>query len=449
MTPPRVAVVGGGLAGLAAALRCADAGARVQLFEARTRLGGATWSTPHRGLSVDNGQHVFLRCCDHYLAFLARLGVRDRVELQPRLAVPVASPGRPLAWIRRDALPAPAHLARSLLGFHHLPFAARVRAAWNARRIQALDPEDPALDAVSLGRWLAERGESDAAIDGLWDLLVRATLNLPARDASLALAVKVLRTGFLDRSDAADIGWAAVPLAQLHAEPAAAALSKSGAELQLRAPVDAIECPAGRAPALRVRGERIEADAVILAADHEHAARLLPAEAGVAGSDLAKLGRSPIVNVHLLYDRPVLALPLLAGFGTPLQWIFDRTRSAGVDEGQYLVVSLSAGEAYQGRSSEDLRSELVPALNALLPETRTAQLRELFVTCEPAATFRQAPGTRALRPASRTRAPGFHLAGAYTATGWPATMEGAVRSGWTAAAGALSDLGLARNQEAA
>ena len=449
MRGTRVAVVGAGLAGLTAALRCADAGARVVLFEARPRLGGATWSTRHRGLEVDNGQHVFLRCCEAYLAFLARLGVRDRIALQDRLAVPVASPGRPLAWIRRSALPAPAHLARSLLAFHHLPFAARVRAAWSARQIQALDPEDPALDAASLGDWLAARGESDLAIDGLWDLLVRATLNLSAREASLALAVKVLRTGFLDRADAADLGWATVPLAQLHAEPAAAALRAAGAEVHLRAPVEAIESTPGRAPALRVRGARIEADAVILATEHDTAARLSPPAAGLDAKALAALGRSPIVNLHVVLDRPVLALPFLAGFGTPLQWIFERTRAAGVDAGQVLAVSLSGADAWLQRSNAELRAVFVPALEALLPAARAAHIVDFFTTCEPAATFRQAPGTRALRPSARTGARGIYLAGAYTATGWPATMEGAVRSGLAAAAAAQADLRLARAREAA
>jgi squalene-associated FAD-dependent desaturase len=445
----RVAVVGGGLAGLTAALACADAGARVTLFEARPRLGGATWSTRHRGLEVDNGQHVFLRCCESYLALLARLGVRDRIALQQRLAVPVASPGRPLAWIRRSALPAPAHLARSLLAFHHLPFASRVRAAWSARQIQALDPEDPALDATSLGDWLAARGESDVAIDGLWDLLVRATLNLAAREASLALAVKVLRTGFLDRADAADLGWPTVPLAQLHAEPAAAALRAAGAEVHLRAPVEAIEAKASRAPALRVRGARIEADAVILAAEHDAAARLAPPSAEVDTQALVALGRSPIVNLHVVLDRPVLGLPFLAGFGTPLQWIFERTRAAGVETGQVLAVSLSGADTWLGRSSAELRAVFVPALEALLPAARGARIVDFFTTCEPAATFRQAPGTRALRPSARTAAQGIYLAGAYTATGWPATMEGAVRSGRAAAAAAQADLRLARAREAA
>ena len=450
MRTPRVAVVGGGLAGLAAALACADAGVQVALFEARTRLGGATWSTRHRGLEIDNGQHVFLRCCEAYLAFLARLGVRDKVALQDRLAVPVASPGRPLAWIRRGALPAPAHLARSLLGFHHLPFSARLRAALSARRIAALDPDDAALDALSLGDWLARRGESDAAIDGLWDLLVRATLNLPAREASLALAVKVLRTGFLDRADAADLGWPTVPLSRLHAGPAEAALRKAGAEIHLRAPVDAIECGPGARPALRAGGARIELDAVILATDHESAARLAPAAAGLSPRRLAALGRSPIVNLHVVLDRPVLAHPFLAGFGTPLQWIFDRTDAAGAGPGhQVLAISLSGADAWRKRSLSDLRAIFVPALEALLPAARGARAVDFFATCEPAATFRQAPGTRALRPPARTAAPGLFLAGAWTDTGWPATMEGAVRSGLSAARAALTDLTVARAREAA
>ena len=440
MSAPRIAVVGGGLAGLSAAIACADGGARVALFEARPRLGGATWSTSHRGLEVDNGQHVFLRCCGAYLAFLDRLGVRERVTLQDRLAVPVASPGRPLAWIRRDALPAPAHLARSLLSFHHLAFGSRVRAAWSARRIAMLDPEDPALDALAFGDWLAARGESALAIDGLWDLLVRATLNLSAREASLALAVKVLRTGFLERADAADLGWSNVPLAQLHAEPAQAALAARGAALHLRAPVAKLAEAPGANLALAVRGERVEAEAVILAVPHAAAARLAPREAGLDGPALASLGRSPIVNLHVLFDRPVLALPFLAGFGTPLQWIFDRTRAAGLSEGQYLVVSLSAATAWVGHSSAELRATFLPALEELLPAARDARVVDFFATCEPAATFRQGPGTRALRPGPRTALPGLHLAGAWTATGWPATMESAVRSGLAAAESALASV---------
>ena len=171
----------------------------------RPRLGGATWSTTLEGLNVDNGQHVFMRCCTAYRGFLERLGVTDRVELQRRLSVPVAAPDGRRAWLQRNALPAPAHLAASVLRFAHLPLGERLHAGLTARHMGALDLRDPAVDAQSLGDWLAARGESDAAIERFWDLLVRATLNLPAREASLSLAAKVFQTGLLERADAGDM----------------------------------------------------------------------------------------------------------------------------------------------------------------------------------------------------------------------------------------------------
>lgn len=450
--PRRVAVVGGGLAGITAAVRCADAGCDVVLHESRPRLGGLTYSFRRRVLAapdaceplwVDNGQHVFLRCCTEYRAFLERLGVSDRVHLQSPLAVPVAAPGRGIAWIRRAALPTPAHLAPSLLRFHHLPFAERLRAGRTARRIGGLDLADPVLDRVRFGDWLAAQGESPAAIDGFWDLLVRPTLNLPARDASLALATKVIQTGFLERSDAADVGWATVPLRALHAEPAERALRALGADVRVRAPIDALVAGNGLRPAVRVRGETLEADAVILAVPHDDTAALLPTAAAVDREGLRALGRAPIMNLHVVFDRPVLPQRLLAAIDSPLQWLFDRTQSSGLVGGQYVAVSLSAADEYLALSQAALRERFLPAFEALLPAARAAQVLRFFVTVERAATFRQAPGTRALRPGPDVGVPGICVAGAWTDTGWPATMEGAVRSGHAAARHTLQGLGCA------
>ena len=443
MSQDHVVVIGGGLAGLAAAVDCADAGLRVTLLEARPRLGGATWSTRRGDLDVDNGQHVFLRCCSEYRAFLDRLGVGDRVHLQSPLAVPVAAPGRGTAWIRRAALPSPAHLAPSLLRFHHLPFAERLRAGRTARRIGGLDLADPVLDRVRFGDWLVAQGESPAAIDGFWDLLVRPTLNLPARDASLALATKVIQTGFLERADAADVGWATVPLHALHAEPAERVLRAAGADVRVRAPVDALVRDGSGRPAVVTRGASLAADAVILAVPHEQAAELLPASASIDRAAVRALGQAPIVNLHVVFDRPVLAHPLLAGIDTPLQWLFDRTQSSGLERGQYVAVSLSAADEYLGLSQAALRERFLPAFAALLPAARNASVERFFVTAERAATFRQAPGTRAARPGPDVGVPNVFVAGAWTDTGWPATMEGAVRSGHAAAQRALLGLGRA------
>jgi len=444
---PHVAVVGGGLAGIRAALTCADAGARVTLLEARPRLGGATYSTRLGGLDVDNGQHVFLRCCDAYRALLARLDVEDRVFLQPRLDVPVLAPGGRVHRLRRHRLPAPAHLLPSVLGFGHLPLGARLHAALTAGRLKALDRSDPRSDETSFAAWLTRQGESALAIERFWDLLVVATLNVSSERASLAQAAMVYQTGLLGDAPAADIGWSRVPLSQLHGEPAAVALEKAGVRTLVRAAVRAIETEEDLA--VRIDGERLAADAVILAAPHEAAADLLPRAAGVDRGGLRALGRSPIVNLHVVFGRPVLDMPLAAGIDTPLQWMFDRSESAGLEPGRYVVVSLSAADRWVGCSREALRRVFLPAFEALLPTSCGAGVESFHVTCERAATFAAVPGTGRLRPGPRTALPGLFLAGAWTDTGWPATMEGAVRSGAAAARAALSDAGLRALAEAA
>jgi uncharacterized protein with NAD-binding domain and iron-sulfur cluster len=196
-------------------------------------------------------------------------------------------------------------------------------------------------------------------------------------------------------------------------------------------------------------GGSLRADAVILALPPDAAARVAPAEAGLDAAALARLGASPIVNLHVWFDRAVTDLPLAAGWDTPLQWIFDRTRAAGAPRGQLLTVSLSAAEEWLGRSRAELREHFVPAFAALFPAARGAHVLDFIVQSDPAATFRQVPGTRRLRPGAATRHPAVWVAGAWTDTGWPATMESAVRSGAEAARAALHAFARAPQAEAA
>jgi len=442
MTRPQIGIVGGGLAGLSAAIACGDAGAQVTLFEARTRLGGATWSSARDGLWIDNGQHVFLRCCESYIAFLHRLGAMDLVTIQDRLDIPVLMPGRGVARLRRGALPAPLHMTGSLLRYSHLSVLDRLRVGGAALALRNLDLSDPKLDAQSFGGWLREHGQSEAAIERFWDLFTRATINLRPRDASLALAVKVFQTGLLTDPRAGEIGVSKVPLSQLHAEPAARELAKLGGTVQTRASVEAIECgPHGEA-VVRLRDRVHPFDAVIVATPHDVAAEILPDEAKVDREAFRALGTSPIVNLHVVYDRVVMDEPFAAGVETPMQWIFDRSAAAGVKSGQCLTVSLSVADAYVGASREELRVQFEPALQQLFPAAKDAQIVEFFVTCERAATFRGAPGTASMRPKTETDVRSIALAGAWTDTGWPATMEGAVRSGNNAARAALISVGV-------
>jgi squalene-associated FAD-dependent desaturase len=424
-----VAVIGGGLAGITAALRCADGGARVTVFESRPRLGGLTYSFKRGDLDVDNGQHVFLRCCTAYLGLLDRLGVAGRVTVQRRLAIPVVAPGRPEVWLRRGRLPAPAHLARSLLGYAPLSWAERLRFGTAALALRRVDLRALATDEQSFGAWLSAHGQSRRAIESMWDLVGVATLNATAEHASLALAAKVFQTGLLTRASAADIGWSLVPLGELHGAAAERALSAAGVEVRMSAKVTAVRPAAGR---WDVDGRAF--DQVVCAVPPDVAARVLPPGVLPAGGGL---GTSPIVNVHIVYDRTVLDRPFVAAVDSPLQWVFDRTGQSGLTEGQYIAVSLSAADELIDVPVAQLRARILPALEALLPAARHASVRDLFVTRERHATFRPAPGTARLRPSAATARPGLWLAGAWTATGWPATMEGAVRSGETAAAGVL------------
>jgi hydroxysqualene dehydroxylase len=434
----RVAVVGGGIAGTVAALACRDAGADVTLLEVRPRLGGAAYSYRREDLDVDNGQHVVLRCCTAYWAHLDRIGARGLVRMQERLAIPVLAPGRPVAWLRRDALPAPLHLVRSLAGYGHLAPRDRLAAMRAARALGRLDPSDPKLDERTFASWLKERGQSDAAVRRLWELIALPALNLRAAEASLALAAKVFRTGLLEDADAGDIGWADVPLSRIHHDAALRALSEAGVDVRLGARVDAVGPADAGGVSVTVADGALAADAAIVAVPPARAATLLPQAARAAADGIAAAGDSPIVNVHVRFDRRVLPWPFAAAVDSPVQFVFDRTAQAGERSGQYVAVSQSAATDEMRARPEALGARIVAGLTELLPAAGAAQVRDVWVTREHAATFRGVPGTATLRPEPATAAPGVFVAGAWTRTGWPATLEGAARSGAAAARAALS-----------
>ena len=452
--PGKIVVIGGGLAGITAAIALSEVGADVTLIEARPRLGGATTSFSRGGLMVDNGQHVFLRCCVAYRGLLARLGMTGAVSLQDRFDVTVLAPGG-RARLRRTALPGPLHMGQALVGYGFLSRAQRLRVARAALAMAALDPAKPELDRQRLGDWLAAHGQDERTRRLLWDLFTVSALNVNGDDANLSLAATVVKTALLGARDAADIGVPSVPLGVLHGQAAGALLARLGAQVRLSAKAAAVEAlPGGPGPRFRVRlaGEIIEADGVVLAVPSAVAARLMPAGTagpGTPGEPAAtgdghglpggpgpeqwqELATSPIVNVHVIYDRRVTRLPFAAAVDSPVQWAFDRTGPSGLRSGQYLAVSLSAADGYVDVPAPALRERFLPAMADLFPAARDTQVTDFFVTRERRATLRQVPGCERLRPGAATALPGLVLAGAWTDTGWPDTMEGAVRSGLNA-----------------
>ncbi|MET7741761.1 hydroxysqualene dehydroxylase HpnE [Streptomyces sp. NPDC005385] len=442
-------VIGGGLAGITAALALADAGLRVTLLEGRPRLGGLAFSFQRGDLTVDNGQHVYLRCCSAYRWFLDRIDAASLAPLQDRLDVPVldaeAAPGRRLGRIGRDALPVPLHLARSLATYPHLSLAERAKVGRAALALKGLDLTDPSLDTQNFGDWLAGHGQSRRAVEALWDLVGVATLNAVAGDCSLALAAMVFKTGLLSDPGAADIGWARVPLGELHDTLARKALDSAGVRTEIRTRVTSVSPYENGRWSVQVPGERIDADAVVLAVPQREAHDLLPEGALDAPERLLDIGTAPILNIHVVYDRTVLTAPFFAALGSPVQWVFDRTEASGLREGQYLALSQSAAQDEIDEPVSALRERYLPELERLLPGARGAEVKDFFVTRERTATFAPDPGVGRLRPGARTKAPGLYLAGAWTATGWPATMESAVRSGVGAADAALGALGRSRD----
>jgi squalene-associated FAD-dependent desaturase len=441
-TRERTVVIGGGLAGIAAALKLADAGRAVTLLEARPRLGGMAFSFRRGALSVDNGQHVFLRCCEAYRWLLERLDVTAKTVLQPRLDIAVLrADGRSARLQRTAGVPAPAHLTAALLRYGLLSPLDRARAVRGALALRTLDPADPELDQRTLGDFLRRHGQNRAVVDSLWGVLSVATLNIDPDHASLALAAKVFRTGVLDTASAGDVGYADAPLGDLHSTAARRALEAAGVDVRVNRHVESSDGD-GRL-VVRHRGE-VETywpEALVLAVPPRVAFRIAPQLADTAVARARELGTSPIVNVHVIYDRPVTDLPFGAAVDSPVQWFFDRTQTSGLAAQtpgqQYLAITVSAADAIVDTPSRELVERYTGELARLFPEARSASVVEAFVTRERNATFRQEAGTATLRPGPETGLDGLWLAGAWTNTGWPDTMEGAVRSGIRAAEAAL------------
>jgi hydroxysqualene dehydroxylase len=397
----KVSIVGGGLSGLAAALELVDAGHEAVLHEARPTLGGAVQTLPEREgdppPAPDNGQHIGLGCFTEWQRFLARIGKADAVRREP-LRLPVIDERGRVATIAAGM---------RLLGYTHLPLTSRVRIGRAVLRQRGQTPS-----AVSDRTFADVLGARPEEIDRFWDVFIRPALNLPTREAGADYGVFTVQTALLGGRGAGDLLLPVEPLGEMHGAAAGRALREAGADIRLDSRVESLE--------------DLDADAVVVAVPAPEAARLL-------GRPPPALGDSPIVSVHLLFDRPILEHRLAALLDSPAHWVFDRGALTGhlpPRGGQYLTV-VSSGVPdlleIRGRGLVDLIVE------ALTERLGPAELIWSRVSREPRATFAARPGTRRLRWSMRTSRPDTYLAGAWVASDWPATMEAAIRSGVAAA----------------
>lgn len=435
----RVAIIGGGLAGLACGCELADAGHRVTVFERRPWTGGKAYSfvEPETGETVDNGQHVFMACTTAYIAFLRRLGSLHLTRRQRRLRVAVFDGRGRRSDLAAAPLPPPLHLLPSFAIYRHLSLADRALVARGVAaigRVRAGRRQD--FDAMTFGDWLRREHQTEAVIRDFWDLIITPALNCRCDDASAAQALFVFQEGFLASAESAAIGVSAAGLSELHAAPAVSYIEARGGEVLGRAAIDGIDVRGGHVRALlTANGERMAFDAYVSALPPPQLLGVLPEDARAQPpfAWLAAMRMSPIVNLHLWYDRPVMDLDFAAFTGSDMQWVFNRSRISGAasDSGEHLVLSQSAAHRLAGLDKGELIDLLLPQLERALPRVRTGRLVRSTVIKELDATFVPAPGLR--RPGAETPIDNLFLAGAYTDTEWPATMESAVRSGIAAA----------------
>jgi len=446
-------VTGGGLAGLSSAVALAEAGFRVRLLEKRPHLGGraASYALPG-GEHVDNCQHVTLGCCTNLEDFYGRVGATEKIRFFDRLRF--AAPDGRRGTIQAAALPAPLHMAPSFALFPLLDWADK-RAI--ARALLAIvrsggRPADVSSngDNATMLAWLQKHCQTDRAIRRFWEVILVSALdeNLDRIDAQYG--IDVFWKGFLSARTGYRVGIPRVPLGDLY-EGCREALARQGGDVQLRASVRSYLAANGRVDGVvREDGSVETAEYYVAAVPHESLLELLPPEIleqEPVFSNLRNLRTSPITGVHLWFARTVMNEPFLTLLDRTTQWIFNKTQLFGegvAEGGQYLQLVISASYALASRSRQEIISLCLEELREVLPLTREVPLLKGTVVKEMSATFSPAPGSDRWRPAQKSPIAGLFLAGDWTATGWPSTMEGAVRSGYLAAEAILSDAGTPR-----
>ena len=456
----RCVVIGGGIAGLAAALRLSSLDYSVTVLEAAPAFGGRVRSFTDRvsGQEIDNGQHVLMGCCTSALRFLAEAsGPAEGLQRLRGFALPFTHTDGRRGLLQAGALPHPFSLAQALLRFDMLPIIARLRVFRLAMGLKGLWPKRLArLDRRSAVEWLRRRGQKDEEIASFWRPVILATMNTEPEDASAKLFAAVLKEIFLGPASAADMLLPTASLSQVFIDPARIELERRGATVRGSAGVTSVDIRhfegVTHVSGVRCEGEHIPAEIVVSAIPPWAFSRLTLTYDGAAesafsrtnlaatilpGLDLAAFVPSEILSVHVWLRRNLGPAPMTGLLGTKLQWVFTK----GETEPGLFHYSCTVSSAKGDETSDEaaLRAMLVRELRLLDAELRDEDIVRLLPIREKRATFVPAPGLESLRPKARTPFSGLYLAGDWIDTGLPATIEGAVRSGFIAAEAIIND----------
>jgi zeta-carotene desaturase len=430
---PTVAIAGGGLAGLAAGCALSEAGFRVTLFERRPYLGGRASSYQHPGTNeiVDNCQHVLLGCCTNLIDFYRRTGVEGKIRWYENLTF--LEPGGRASVIGPSALPAPLHTAPAFLRAACLNLSDKLAIS---RAMMALAPALPADRGGSFLEWLRGHGQTEQAIERFWKTILISALNEDLERVSVPAAAQVVRESFLKSAAAGRMGIPTVPLTELYSA-AGEYIRARGGEVQLRAGVEGFRASAYEI-FVNADGEDRRFDYLVSAVPFDVLARMLPdsPETAPLAAMLAQFTTSPITGIHLWFDREISDLDHAVLLDRTIQWMFHKSRliEARVEgSGSYMELVVSSSKSLVEKSKSEIVELAVRELGEFFPAARTATLVKSTVIKEVNATYSPRPGSDAYRSRPETVWPRVFLAGDWTATGWPATMEGAVRSGYQAA----------------
>ena len=433
---PTVAVVGGGLAGLAAGCALADIGLAVTLFERRAYLGGRASSYEHPGTGeiVDNCQHVLLGCCTNLVQFYGRLQVQDRIRWFDDLIF--LEPGGRSSVIGPSTLPAPLHTAPSFLKASCLSFQDKVSIA---AAMAALVPSAPRDEGESFLSWLRRHAQTENSIERFWKTILVSALNEDLDRTSVPYAAQVVRESFLKSAGAGRIGIPTVPLSDLYGVAGDYIRARDG-NICFRSSVECFRAEPSEVKLL-VSGKEEHFDYAVFAVPFDVLSRILP-QTSVAQplrESLARFETSPITGIHLWFDRQVTDLPHAVLLDRTIQWMFHKSKLLGRDGtgnsqgGSYIELVVSSSKALVEKSKQEIVELAMRELREFFPAVGNAKLLKSTVIKEVHATYSPKPGVDHFRPQSETVWPRVFLAGDWTATGWPATMEGAVRSGYIAA----------------
>ena len=436
-----VTVIGGGLAGLSTACALAQSGYSVRLLERRPYVGGRASSYEHPGTSevIDNCQHILLGCCTNLIGFYRKLGVADQVRWFDSMTF--LEPGGKRSLLHPSSLPAPLHNSPSFLAASALSFADKVAIARGMLAFLRRVPED---DGENFAHWLTRHGQTQRAIARFWNPVLVSALNEDLDRVSVHYAGMVFRTSFMQSPQAGGMGIPTIPLSELYGH-AVEFIASHGGEVKLRASVEGLFYDAASQRwQLDTEVGSIETDAVVLALSFEAMQKLLPALPSTKdGSEkdllheLEHFEHSPITGIHLWFDRRITDLEHAVLLDTTIQWMYNKSllqpERRADDSGSYLEMVVSASKSLVGKSRQEIIDLALQELALFFPEVRKATLLKATVVKEVRATFSVTPGLDAYRPGPVTAWPRLFLAGDWTATGWPSTMEGAVRSGHLAA----------------